>query len=45
MNPAYPGLYALTSENLFLPDGFSNMIPAAVEIVGVTRASTPSLWT
>ena len=36
MNPAYPGLYALTSENLFLPDGFSNMVPAAVEILGVT---------
>ena len=36
MHPSYPGLYALTSEDLFLPDGFSNMVPADVEILDVT---------
>jgi Immunoglobulin-like domain of bacterial spore germination/Sporulation and spore germination len=36
MHPSYPGLYALTSENLFLPEGFSNMVPADVEILGIT---------
>lgn len=36
MHVAYPGLYALTLEGLFLPDGFTNMVPASVEILGVT---------
>jgi hypothetical protein len=36
MHVAYPGLYALTFEDLFLPDGFTNMVPGEVEILDVT---------
>jgi hypothetical protein len=38
MHVAYPGLYALTVEGLFLPDGFTNMVPPEVEILGVTSS-------
>ena len=36
MHSGWEGLYALTMEGLFLPDGFANMVPSAVEILGVT---------
>jgi spore germination protein GerM len=33
---ALPGLYALTSPGLVLPDGFANMVPVDVEVFGVS---------
>jgi hypothetical protein len=34
----FTGLYALTFEGLFLPDGFTNMVPPAVDILGVSSS-------
>ena len=36
LHSGWEGLYALTMEGLFLPDGFANMVPSAVDILGVT---------
>lgn len=36
MHAALPGLYALTFPSLVTPKGFENMVPAAVDILGLT---------
>lgn len=36
VSPAVPGLHALTMPGLVVPEGFDNMVPAGIEVVGVT---------
>lgn len=36
VSPAVPGLFALTMPGLMAPEGFENMVPVGVEVLGVT---------
>jgi hypothetical protein len=38
LHSGWEGLHALTMEGLLLPDGFTSLVPSAVDVLGVTAA-------